>query len=51
VAELWVIVQRLAVACRGDTIRQADVDALELFRPGGRPGASGGRVRKDPISA
>ena len=51
-AELAAIVQRLVAQCRGDVVRAADVDALELGLP--RPHAvaeAPGRPRKDPLSA
>jgi hypothetical protein len=54
VAELSVVVQRLVASCRGDMIRVADVELIGLGGPprqSGPSAASGGRVRKDPISA
>lgn len=50
VAELSVVIKRLAAICRGDTVRVADVE-VSLNPLDGRCGAAGGPVRKDPMSA
>ncbi len=51
VAELSVVVQRLVAACRGDTVRVGDVEALGIRAIEARSSAPRGRIRKDPISA
>ncbi len=51
VAELNVLIQRLAAGCAGDTVRLSDLEVIGLGASNRGSSASGGRVRKDPMSA
>jgi|HubBroStandDraft_1064217.scaffolds.fasta_scaffold06787_4 hypothetical protein len=51
VAELNVLLQRLVAGCAGDTVRLTDVEVIGLGASNRGSRASGGRVRKDPMSA
>jgi hypothetical protein len=51
VAELNVLIQRLAARCSGDAVRVTDMEAIGFGALVQGSRASGGRLRKDPMSA
>jgi DNA-binding NtrC family response regulator len=51
VAELNVLIQRLVARCSGDAVRVTDMEAIGFGALVQGSRASGGRLRKDPMSA